>query len=161
MPKDLHFHINENGPLNLSLIKNIVQQVLSAIDFCHRQGFMHRDVKPQNILFDPHTQIAKLADFGLVRQCFQPHRDLSVDIASLFYQSPELLLRHNNYNNTIDIWSVGCVFAELVLGKPLFYVTDSSELIQTQKICKIMGISIKENLESEIKINGKQNPIEQ
>ena len=97
-----------------------MKKLVEGLAYCHKQGFIHRDIKPQNILVDREMETVKLTDFGLVRQMFYPPRCLSLDISSLFYKSPELLFRDSFYGFGIDMWGIGCILAECILGKPLF-----------------------------------------
>ena len=102
----------------------------------HRKRIIHRDLKPQNILIDDHCDV-KIADFGLARIYSVPIRPYTNQVVTLWYRAPELLLGALDYSTPIDIWSLGCIFAELVTKNPLF--TGDSELDQIFKIFKILG----------------------
>ena len=80
---------------------------------------LHRDLKPQNLLINKKGQL-KLADFGLARAFGIPVRSYSHEVVTLWYRAPDVLLGSQNYTTAIDIWSVGCIFAEMVSAKPLF-----------------------------------------
>lgn len=80
---------------------------------------MHRDLKPQNILVSDHGHV-KLADFGLARTFTEGEGSYSREIVTLWYRSPEVLLGTENYSTAVDMWSVGCIFAEMLLGQPVF-----------------------------------------
>lgn len=98
-------------------IKDIIWQILSGVDFLHSHRIVHRDLKPQNILVSRDCSI-KLADFGLAR-IYDFSSLLTTVVVTLWYRSPEILLG-NSYATPVDLWSCGCIFAELYLRKPLF-----------------------------------------
>lgn len=81
---------------------------------------MHRDLKPQNILVAADHQQVKVADFGLARNFLPPFKAYTDKVVTLWYRAPELLLGVNSYSAAIDIWSVGCIFAEMLNREPLF-----------------------------------------
>lgn len=126
---------NENGftPLH---IKSYLWQLVSAIDFCHKRRILHRDLKPQNLLIDPLGNL-KLADFGLSRSIGIPVRTYTHEIVTLWYRAPELLLGSKYYSTAVDVWSIGCIFAEMVTGKPLF--PGDSEIDLLFKIFSLLG----------------------
>lgn len=126
---------NANGftPLH---VKSYLWQLVSAIDFCHKRRILHRDLKPQNLLIDPIGNL-KLADFGLSRSIGIPVRTYTHEIVTLWYRAPELLLGSKYYSTAVDIWSIGCIFAEMVTGKPLF--PGDSEIDLLFKIFSLLG----------------------
>ncbi|KAK4765067.1 hypothetical protein SAY86_026157 [Trapa natans] len=81
---------------------------------------MHRDLKPANLLLDCHTNTLKLADFGMARAIQIPIRAYSHEVVTLVYRAPEILLGLQNYSLPVDVWSAGCIFAELLRGELLF-----------------------------------------
>mmetsp|Transcript_4386 Transcript_4386/g.18665 ORF Transcript_4386/g.18665 Transcript_4386/m.18665 type:complete len:183 (-) Transcript_4386:1362-1910(-) len=97
---------------------------------------MHRDLKPQNILVSGDDTV-KLADFGLGRVFSLPVGKYTHEVVTLWYRAPEVLLGTRCYSTGVDVWSVGCILAEMVLGKPIFY--GESELEQLLSIFRIMG----------------------
>ena len=90
----------------------------SSLAYIHKNGFFHRDLKPENMLISQ-SGVVKLIDFGLAREIRSrpPYTDY---ISTRWYRAPELLVRSTNYNSPVDIFALGCIIAELFLGKPLF-----------------------------------------
>ncbi|CAG9319537.1 CDK3_1 [Blepharisma stoltei] len=122
--------------------KRFLLQILKALYFCHSRRIIHRDLKPQNLLLDANLNI-KLADFGLSRIFQIPMRPSTTSVQTLWYRAPEILLGCTTYTTAIDIWSIGCIFAEMVAGVPLFPGT--SEHNQLYAIFRIMGTPNEEN----------------
>jgi serine/threonine protein kinase len=111
----------ESEYISPALIKSYMFQILTGIKVCHSQRIIHRDLKPANILLSgASNEQVKLADFGLARAFSIPIKPYTKDVVTLWYRSPELLLRFNEYATPVDIWSAGCIFAELATKKPLF-----------------------------------------
>ncbi|CBI22263.3 unnamed protein product, partial [Vitis vinifera] len=105
---------------SVAQVKCYMQQLLSAIEHCHLLGVMHRDIKASNILVN-NEGVLKLADFGLANILRPKHKQiLTSRVVTLWYRPPELILGSTSYGVSVDLWSVGCVFAELLIGKPLF-----------------------------------------
>lgn len=119
------------------VIKAIVFQILKAIHHAHSNLVLHRDLKPQNILVDKARGIIKVTDFGLARQYLPPHKAYSEKVVTLYYRAPELLLGCAHYSAAIDLWSVGCVMAELANFDPLFRA--DSEIGVIHKIFETLG----------------------
>ena len=120
-----------------NLIKNFLFKILDAVAFCHSKKIIHRDLKPQNILVEKDGEIVKVADFGLARAFSIPIRPYTKEVLTLWYRAPELLLGINEYSTPVDIWSIGCIFAELVLRQPLF--KGEYEIEQLFKIFHLLG----------------------
>ncbi|CAH1428329.1 unnamed protein product [Lactuca virosa] len=121
-----------------SQIKCYMKQLLSGLKHCHSQGIMHRDIKGANLLVN-NEGIIKIGDFGLANFCNVAHdkRPLTSKVVTLWYRPPELLLGSTDYEASVDLWSIGCVFAELLLGVPL--LQGRTEVEQMHKIFKLCG----------------------
>ncbi|XP_075387320.1 cyclin-dependent kinase-like 1 isoform X2 [Tenrec ecaudatus] len=101
------------------LVKSITWQTLQAVNFCHKHSCIHRDVKPENILITKRSVI-KLCDFGFARLLTGPSDYYTDYVATRWYRSPELLVGDTHYGPPVDVWAIGCVFAELLSGVPLW-----------------------------------------
>ena len=121
--------------MDRELVRSYLFQITSAILFCHRRRVLHRDLKPQNLLIDK-KGIIKVADFGLGRSCGIPVRIYTHEIVTLWYRAPEVLLGSPRYSCPVDIWSVGCIFAEMSTRKPLFQ--GDSEIDQLFRMFRIL-----------------------
>ncbi|XP_037913357.1 cyclin-dependent kinase 2 isoform X2 [Hermetia illucens] len=118
------------------LIKSYMYQMLDSIAFCHMNRILHRDLKPQNLLVDSRGHI-KLADFGLARSFNFPMRVYTHEVVTLWYRAPEILLGTKFYATGVDIWSLGCIFAEMIMRRPLF--PGDSEIDQLYRIFRTLG----------------------
>ena len=100
-------------------MKCYLQQILRGLDHCHNRGVLHRDIKGSNLLLD-NSGILKIADFGLATFFSQDQRQpLTSRVVTLWYRPPELLLGATQYGVGVDLWSTGCILAELLAGKPI------------------------------------------
>jgi len=136
--QDLKMLLEKLAPnrLPMEYIKSFLAQLLQALAYCHTHRVVHRDLKPQNLLVS-NTGVIKLADFGLAR-CFSiPSRVYTHEVVTLWYRAPELLMGAHFYSTAVDIWSLACIFAEIVRGKALF--GGDSEIDQLFRIFKILG----------------------
>ncbi|XP_008829579.1 cyclin-dependent kinase 3 [Nannospalax galili] len=120
----------------LRLVKSYLSQLLQGVNFCHSHRVIHRDLKPQNLLINEFGAI-KLADFGLARAFGIPLRTYTHEVVTLWYRAPEILLGSKIYSTAVDVWSIGCIFAEMVTGKPLF--PGDSEIDQLFRIFHTLG----------------------
>ncbi|KAG0138760.1 kinase-like domain-containing protein [Tuber indicum] len=129
-------HRGDRGALDYVTIKSFMHQLLQGIAFCHDNRVLHRDLKPQNLLIN-NKGMLKLADFGLARAFGIPVNTFSNEVVTLWYRAPDVLLGSRTYNTSIDIWSAGCIMAEMYTGRPLFPGTTNED--QLQKIFRLMG----------------------
>lgn len=113
-----------------------------AVWFCHENFVLHRDIKPNNLLIAADGEV-KLADFGLARSCSDPYRVMTSQVITRWYRPPELLFGAGYYSGVIDVWSMGMVFAELILRTP--FVPGNSDLHQLELICQAIGTPTEEN----------------
>ncbi|KXJ14804.1 cyclin-dependent kinase 2 [Exaiptasia diaphana] len=122
--------------MNMALVKSYLYQLLSGIAFCHSHRILHRDLKPQNLLIDKNGAI-KLADFGLARTIGVPVRTYTHEVVTLWYRAPEILLGTRYYSTPVDVWSLGCIFAEMITRRALF--PGDSEIDQLFRIFRTLG----------------------
>eukprot|EP00189_Rhodosorus_marinus_P008672 CAMPEP_0184752690 /NCGR_PEP_ID=MMETSP0315-20130426/43716_1 /TAXON_ID=101924 /ORGANISM="Rhodosorus marinus, Strain UTEX LB 2760" /LENGTH=450 /DNA_ID=CAMNT_0027232041 /DNA_START=543 /DNA_END=1896 /DNA_ORIENTATION=+ len=120
----------------LTILKVYCFQMFRSLWYIHSKGICHRDVKPQNLLLNPATQELKLCDFGSAKVLVEDEANMSY-ICSRFYRAPELIFGATHYTTAVDVWSAGCVMAELMLGYPLFPGQSCVDLLV--KIVKILG----------------------
>ncbi|CAB3377991.1 Hypothetical predicted protein [Cloeon dipterum] len=117
-------------------VKCLMQQLLRAVAHLHDNWILHRDLKTSNLLLS-HRGILKVGDFGLAREYGSPLKAYTPIVVTLWYRAPELLLGIKEYSTPIDVWSVGCIFGELLLMEALF--PGKSEIDQLNKIFKALG----------------------
>lgn len=127
---------NSNKNIDIEKIKSIMYQILKGMDFLHSKKILHRDLKPQNILIDNELKV-KIADFGLSRTYSIPIKAYTREVLTLWYRAPELILGIDYYSTGIDMWSIGCIFGELLLRKPIFM--GDAEINQLFKIFEVLG----------------------
>ncbi|KAG5464614.1 hypothetical protein GH5_00063 [Leishmania sp. Ghana 2012 LV757] len=120
-------------------LKRLIYQLLDGLYFCHRHRIIHRDLKPANILLTS-GNVLKLADFGLARAFQVPMHTYTHEVVTLWYRAPEILLGEKHYTPAVDMWSVGCIFAELARRKVLF--RGDSEIGQLFEIFQLLGTPV-------------------
>ncbi|XP_051726609.1 mitogen-activated protein kinase 12 isoform X1 [Ctenopharyngodon idella] len=119
-------------------VQYLVYQILRGLKYIHAAGIIHRDLKPGNLAINEECEL-KILDFGLARQA---DSEMTGYVVTRWYRAPEVILSWMHYTQTVDIWSVGCIMAEMLLGKPLFKGND--HLDQLMEIMKITGTPTKE-----------------
>lgn len=122
--------------LEIPILKSFLYQLLTGVAYCHHHRVLHRDLKPPNLLINREGQL-KLADFGLARAFGIPVRSYTHEVVTLWYRAPDILMASRKYSTPVDIWSVGCIFAEMANGRPLFAGTSESD--QLDKIFRLLG----------------------
>ncbi|KAK9881469.1 hypothetical protein WA026_016353 [Henosepilachna vigintioctopunctata] len=129
--KSIYMNLNESDT------RYYMYEVLRALDYCHSKGIMHRDVKPQNIIVDQKNKRLRLIDWGLA-EFYHPKQEYNVRVASRYFKGPELLVDYGYYDYSLDIWSVGCMFAAMIFRRdPFFHGYDNYD--QLLRIVKILG----------------------
>ncbi|GAA5941478.1 hypothetical protein JCM10213_006098 [Rhodosporidiobolus nylandii] len=111
-------------------------QLIKGVYYLHAHRILHRDLKPQNLLINKEGNL-KLADFGLARAFGIPLRTYTHEIVTLWYRAPEVLLGSRHYSTGVDMWSVGCIFAEMIMRQPLF--PGDSEIDEIFRIFRLLG----------------------
>eukprot|EP00755_Sulcionema_specki_P023504 Sspe_Gene.79073::Locus_49526_Transcript_1_1_Confidence_1.000_Length_965::g.79073::m.79073 len=134
LDQDLKAYLDSRkGDIPAREIQHFLRQLSEAIKFCHSRSVLHRDLKPQNLLI-ANDKTLKLADFGLGRAFGIPVKKYTHEVVTLWYRAPDVLLGSINYGMGVDMWSVGCIFAEMATGKPLFAgKTDYDQLVRIFK----------------------------
>lgn len=137
-------HFNRIGQhMPLIYVKLYAYQICRALAYIHGIGVSHRDIKPQNLLVNPHTHQLKICDFGSAKMLVKGEPNIAY-ICSRYYRAPELIFGATEYNSAIDIWSMGCVLAELLLGQPLF--PGETSIDQLVEIIKVLGTPTREEI---------------
>lgn len=130
--QDLMKELAKNGKMTMSRIKTIMWQILSAIAYAHENGIMHRDMKSANILI--HENKIQICDFGSARHFSGKY---TKEVCTLWWRALELLLGSENYNEKIDMWSIGCIFLEMITGVAPF--RGNTEVCQVEAIIEKLG----------------------
>ncbi|XP_028769068.1 shaggy-related protein kinase theta isoform X1 [Neltuma alba] len=137
-------YIRMHQHMPIIYIQLYTYQICRALNYLHHVlGVCHRDIKPQNLLVNPHTHQLKICDFGSAKMLVPGEPNISY-ICSRYYRAPELIFGATEYTNAIDMWSVGCVLAELLLGQPMF--PGESGVDQLVEIIKILGTPTREEI---------------
>ncbi|KAK7399343.1 hypothetical protein VNO78_10525 [Psophocarpus tetragonolobus] len=145
-----HHRDKLNHSINQYTVKSLLWQLLNGLSYLHSNWMIHRDLKPSNILVMGEGEehgVIKIADFGLARIYQAPLKPLSDNgvVVTIWYRAPELLLGAKHYTSAVDMWAVGCIFAELLTLKPLFQgaevkaTSNPFQLDQLDKIFKVLG----------------------
>lgn len=139
METDMH-RVIRTQDLSNDHFQYFVYQILRGLKALHSAGVLHRDLKPSNLLLNANCDL-KICDFGLARSADQPEPDgkafLTEYVATRWYRAPEIMLTFKEYTKAIDLWSVGCIFAEMLSGRPLFPGRDYHH--QLSLILEVLG----------------------
>lgn len=136
MDTDLHQIIKSPQPLSNDHCKYFIYQLLCGLQYLHSANILHRDLKPGNLLVNANCDL-KICDFGLARTSMGRDQFMTEYVVTRWYRAPELLLCCDNYGTSIDVWSVGCIFAEILGRQPIFPGTEC--LNQLNLIINILG----------------------
>ncbi|WOL18426.1 mitogen-activated protein kinase [Canna indica] len=136
MDTDLHQIIKSRQSLSNDHCQYFLFQLLRGLKYLHSANILHRDLKPGNLLVNANCQL-KICDFGLARTSNQTGQFMTEYVVTRWYRAPELLLSCDNYGTSIDVWSVGCIFAELLGRRPIFQGTEC--LNQLKLIVSVLG----------------------
>lgn len=146
----IHFHSHpERKPIPESIVKSVMWQLLNGVSYLHQNWVLHRDLKPANIMLT-NDGVVKIGDLGLARLFSDPLQSLFVGdkvVVTIWYRAPELLLGARHYTPAVDLWAVGCIFAELLSLRPIFKGEEVKmdkknvpfQRNQTQKVIEILG----------------------
>eukprot|EP01105_Mastigella_eilhardi_P022791 TRINITY_DN5669_c0_g1_i1.p1 TRINITY_DN5669_c0_g1~~TRINITY_DN5669_c0_g1_i1.p1 ORF type:complete len:494 (-),score=118.95 TRINITY_DN5669_c0_g1_i1:75-1556(-) len=133
-------------------IRVIIYQVLIGLEFMHKHGFFHRDMKPENLLMS--GDITKVADFGLARE-IRARPPFTEYVSTRWYRAPEVLLRSHTYTSPIDIWALGAIIAEMYTIRPLF--PGANETDQIFKTCSVLGTPTQQTWPDGLKLAAAMN----
>eukprot|EP00340_Litonotus_pictus_P001978 CAMPEP_0170525276 /NCGR_PEP_ID=MMETSP0209-20121228/10764_1 /TAXON_ID=665100 ORGANISM="Litonotus pictus, Strain P1" /NCGR_SAMPLE_ID=MMETSP0209 /ASSEMBLY_ACC=CAM_ASM_000301 /LENGTH=296 /DNA_ID=CAMNT_0010814461 /DNA_START=34 /DNA_END=924 /DNA_ORIENTATION=+ len=127
---------SSNKGLDKLTVKKFLYQLIKGMQYIHKNNMLHRDLKPGNLLLSE-TGVLKIGDFGLARGSGIPVTNYSHEVVTLWYRAPDVLLGNLDYMDTIDIWSIGCIFAEMITGKALFQALNEKN--QVKEIFRMLG----------------------
>eukprot|EP01006_Ploeotia_vitrea_P008562 TRINITY_DN20563_c0_g1_i1.p1 TRINITY_DN20563_c0_g1~~TRINITY_DN20563_c0_g1_i1.p1 ORF type:complete len:414 (-),score=16.82 TRINITY_DN20563_c0_g1_i1:1593-2834(-) len=142
MDTDLHHIIRSQQSLTEEHIQFFLYQVLRGLKSIHSASVLHRDLKPSNIVVNANCDL-KICDFGLARE-LDPSNEMTDYVATRWYRAPELLMQWHGYSGAVDVWSVGCIFTELLSRKPLF--PGKNYLDQLHLILDVVGSPTDEDI---------------
>lgn len=129
--------------MTLDRVVDIFYQLCLAVQHVHSKKIAHRDLKPSNVILREEDDYVMLIDFGSAKR-LEPGRENALYCVSRFYRAPELLLNCTEYDISIDVWSMGCILWEIVVGRPLFKGKDCQD--QILRIISVLGTPTKEDL---------------
>ncbi|ORC86853.1 mitogen-activated protein kinase 3, partial [Trypanosoma theileri] len=136
MDVDMNVVLRSRQVLEETHVRYFVYQILRGLKYLHSAGVAHRDLKPANLVTDISCEL-KIIDFGLSRSVTVPHHELTDYVITRWYRPPELLLENSYYNTAVDIWSVGCIMAEMYNRKPV--LPGRNTMDQLRLICTHIG----------------------
>lgn len=154
MDTDLHRVIRSKQRLSEEHVQYFIYQILRGLKYIHSGEVVHRDLKPSNILVNANCDL-KICDFGLARSTETSPVELTAYVVTRWYRAPELLLECGDYTKAIDVWSAGCILAELINRKPL--LPGANYIDQLRRICRVIGTPSPDVIE---RMHGKRLPQE-
>ncbi len=140
-----HGYLTKETEVPISVVKLYIFQLLRGLAYTHSRNICHRDIKPQNVLVNAVNGECKLCDFGSAKQLVPGEENIAY-ICSRYYRAPELVFGATVYTTAIDVWSAGCVMAEIIIGHPLF--AGETGVDQMVEIIKILGTPTKQQIKS-------------
>lgn len=150
--KSLLKTINETGGYQEDDVRAITKQILTGLAYTHKQGFFHRDMKPDNVLWK--GNVLKIGDYGLARE-IRSRPPYTEYVSTRWYRAPEIILKSEKYNSPVDIWAAAVIMAELYIARPLFQ--GNSETDQLYKIISILGTPNAKSWPDGIRLANKNN----
>jgi len=143
MQSDLNKVIYSKTKLSQSHTQAFVCQILRGLKYLHSAGIVHRDLKPSNVLVNKDCTL-RIADFGLARGRSNDQEELTDYVVTRWYRAPELMLEPSGYFEAVDVWSTGCIHAELLAREPLFPGNDPNDMLR--RIAEVLGFSASDDL---------------
>lgn len=118
-------------------VRFYIYEILRGLDYCHSKGIMHRDIKPHNIMIDHKKKRLRIIDWGLA-EFYHKGQEYNVRVASRYFKGPELLVGYHMYDYSLDMWSLGCMFAGIIFEREPFFKGDDN-YDQLVKIVRVLG----------------------
>lgn len=135
---DLHYIVRSSQHLAMEQISFICYQIMLGLRFIHSAGIIHRDLKPSNILVDANCAV-RIADFGLARSNALPNEPMTEYVLTRWYRAPEVMLQRGAYSEAVDVWSAGCILAELCNRRPMFAYKASHDPLSFGQLSEIIN----------------------